>query len=191
MLSGKEGFEGRGADLGELPELKTAVTSLLWGSPETLDEEGKETWPEPPVSEFAEWVHWKAERCNTPSWWMELSTVPGEDNARKLARQVRASFRLPWWLEELDAEGGTLQAPPAPPCLCQQRFMPQADSIFASWDIREVPREKDVAYARALQYWMEQSDPPTGGKPHLLAESVLELRKEVRWYLTFTNKEVF
>ena len=68
--------------------------------------------------------------------------VPGEDNTRKLARQVRASFRLPCRLQELDAEEGTLQAPPALPCLCQQRFMLQADSIFASWDIREVPREK-------------------------------------------------
>ena len=69
--------------------------------------------------------------------------------------------------------------------------MPQANSIFASQDIREVPREKVVAYTRALQYWVEQNDLSTGGKPCLLAESVLELRKEVRWYLTFTNEEVF
>ena len=132
------------------------------------------------VLDFAEWVHWKTERCNTPSWWMELSTVPGEDNTRKLARQVRASFKLPRWLQELDAERATLQAPPALPCLHQQRFMLQANSIFASWDIREVPREKVVVYARALQYWTEQNDLPTGGKPHLLAESVLELREEVK-----------
>ena len=54
-----------------------------------------------------------------------------------------------------------------------------------------MPREKVVAYARALQYWAEQNDPPTGGEPHLLVESVLELREEVKWYLTFTDKEVF
>ena len=113
MLSGEEGFEGRDSDLGELPELKPAVASFLWGSPETSDEEGKEMPPEAPVLDFAEWLHWKAERCNTPSWWMELSTVPGEDNTRKLARQVGASFGLPWWLKELDAEEGTLQAPPS------------------------------------------------------------------------------
>ena len=93
MPLGKEGFEGGDSDLGELPELKPAVASFLWGSLETSDEE----MPlEPTVLDFAKWVHWKAERCNTPSWWMELSTVPGEDNTRKLARQVRASFRLPW-----------------------------------------------------------------------------------------------
>ena len=165
MPSGKEGPEDRDSDLGELPELKPAVASFLQGSPETLDAEGEEMPLEPAVLDFAEWVHWKAERCNTPSWWVELSTVPGEDNTRKLARQVRASFELPQQLQELDAERATLQAPPALPCLCRQRFMLQADSIFASWDIREVPREKIVAYARALQYWAEQNDPPTGGEP--------------------------
>ena len=122
---------------------------------------------------------------------MDLSTVPGEDDTSKLARQVRASFGLPWWLEELDAEGGTLQAPPALPCLHQQRFMLQANSILASRDIREVPREKVMAYARALQYWAEQNDLPTRGKPCLLAESILKLWKEVRWYLTFNDEKVF
>ena len=108
--------------------------------------------PEPTVLDFAEWVQWKAGKCDTPSWWMELSTVPGEDNTRKLTRQVRASFRLPRQLQELDAGRATLQAPPALPCLCQQKFMLPADSVFASWDIREVTREKVVPYARALQY---------------------------------------
>ena len=117
MLSGKEESEGGDSDLGEPPELKPAVASFLWGSPETSDDEGEEMPPEPTVLDFAEWVHWKAERCNTPSWWMELSTVPGEDNTRKLARQVRASFELPQQLQELDAERATLQAPPALPCL--------------------------------------------------------------------------
>ena len=191
MPSGKEGFEGGESDLGEPPELKPVVASFLWGSPETSDEEGNETPPEPAVLDFAEWVHLKVERCNSPSWWMELSTVPGEDNTRKLAKQVRASFGLPWQLQELDAEGATLQAPPALPCLHWQRFMLLADSIFASWDIREVPREKVVVYTRALQFWAEQNNLPTGGKPCLLVKSVLELRKEVRWYLTFTDKEVF
>ena len=191
MPSGKEGSKGGDSDFGELPELKPTVASFLQGSPETLDNEGKRMPLEPAVLDFAEWVLWKVERCNTPSWWMELSTVPGEDNTRKLARQVRASFGLPRQLQELDAGRATLQAPPAPPCLCWQTFMPPADSIFASQDIREVPREKVVGYARALQYWAEQNDPPTGGEPHLLAKSVLELREKVKWYLTFTDEEVF
>ena len=86
MPSGKGGSKGRDSDLGEPPELKPAVASFLWGSPEISDNEGEKTPLEPTVLDFAEWVPWKAERCNTPSWWMELSTVPGEDDTRKLAR---------------------------------------------------------------------------------------------------------
>ena len=95
MPSGDEESKGRDADLGELQELAPTVASFLWGSPETSDNEGKETPPEPAVLDFAEWVQWKAGKCDTPSWWMELSMVPGEDNTRELARQVRASFGLP------------------------------------------------------------------------------------------------
>ena len=48
-----------------------------------------------------------------------------------------------------------------------------------------------VAYARALQYWAEQNNLPARGEPCLLARSILELREEVRWYLSFTDEEVF
>ena len=191
MPSGNEESKGGDADLGKLPGLAPTVASFLWGSLETSDNEGGEMPPEPTVLDFTEWVQWKAGKCVTPSWWMELSMVLGEDNTRELARQVRVSFGLPQWLWELDAEKATLQAPPALPCLCWQTFMPLPDLIFSSWDIREVPREKVVAYARALQYWAEQNDLPTGGELHLLAKGVLELREEVKWYLTFTDEEVF
>ena len=69
--------------------------------------------------------------------------------------------------------------------------MPAADSIFACRDIREIPWEKVVAYARALQHWAEQYNLPAGGEPGLLVKSVLELREEVKWYLSFTDEEVF
>ena len=48
-----------------------------------------------------------------------------------------------------------------------------------------------VVYTRALQHWVEQNNLPARGEPHLLVKSVLELREEVRWYLSFTNEEVF
>ena len=48
-----------------------------------------------------------------------------------------------------------------------------------------------VVYARALQHWAEQNNLPARGEPRLLARSVLELREEVKWYLSFTNEEVF
>ena len=94
----EEGSKGRGSDLEELPELKLTVASFLRGSPETSEDEGKKTPPEPTILDFSLWVLWKVERCKTPEWWMELSTVPWKDDHRKLSREVRASFRLPWQL---------------------------------------------------------------------------------------------
>ena len=112
---GEQGSNGKGSDLEELPELKPAVTSFLRGLSETSEDESKEMPPEPTVLEFSQWVPWKAERCKTPEWWTELSTVPEIEDCRKLAREVQASFRLPWWMWELGAGEATLQAPPALP----------------------------------------------------------------------------
>ena len=83
------------------------------------------------------------------------------------------------------------QAPPAPLCLLRRNFLPPPNSIFTCQDIWEMQREKMVAYAWALQYWAEKTDPPTGGKPCLLAESVKELQEEMRCYLSFSDEEVF
>ena len=69
--------------------------------------------------------------------------------------------------------------------------MPHVQSIYASWDIREVPWEKAVAYARALQYYAERSDLQKRGKPCLLAESEVDLREEIGFYLAFQDEEVF
>ena len=35
---------------------------------------------------------------------------------------------------------------------------------LSAQDIREIQREKTVAYAHALQYWVEKTDLPTGGQ---------------------------
>ena len=48
-----------------------------------------------------------------------------------------------------------------------------------------------VTYARALQYLTEQNNPPKRDQPCILAESIAELRREVGFYLSFTDEEVF
>ena len=73
----------------------------------------------------------------------------------------------------------------------QEKIHASGHFYFASRDIREIPQEKTIAYAWALQHWAKQNSLPVRGKPHLLAESVLELRKEVDFYLSFTDEEVF
>ena len=187
----EEGTDGKDSDLEEPLELKLAVAFFLRGLPDTSEDEGNRMPPEPAVLEFSQWVPWKAKRCKTLERWTELLTVPGIEDCRKLAREVWASFGLRQWMWELGVREATLQAPPVPPCLCRWRFMLPAESIYACRDIREIPREKVVAYARALQHWAEENNPPAGGEPQLLAESVIELREEVKWCLSFTDEEVF
>ena len=189
--SSEEGATGKGSDLEEPLELGQAVASFLRGLLEPSEDEGNRMPPEPVVLEFSQWVPWKAEKCKTPDWWSELLAVLGMEDCRKLAREVWASFQLPQQMQELGMREADLQAPPMPPCLCWQRFMPPAKSIDTCRDIREIPWEIVVAYARALQHWAEEIIPPAGGGPHLLAESMKELREEVKWYLSFSDEEVF
>ena len=79
------------------------------------------------------------------------------------------------------------------PCICLHResFQPPPDNIFTCWDIREVQREKMIAYTCALQYWVEKSDLPIGRQPCQLAKSVKELQEEMKCYLSFLDREVF
>ena len=104
---------------------------------------------------------------------------------------MQASFQLPIRASNLHKVENYHQAPSALLCLLQKNFLPPSDSIFACWDIREMQWEKMVAYAQALQYWVEKADPCAGGRPCLLAESVKELWEEMRCYLSSSDKEVF
>ena len=83
------------------------------------------------------------------------------------------------------------QAPPALPCIHWKSFLPQPDPKFACQDIRELQLEKTVAYAQALQFWAEKANPPTRGQPCLLVGSVLELREEMKPYVSFPDEAIF
>ena len=48
-----------------------------------------------------------------------------------------------------------------------------------------------VAYAQALQFWAEKADLPSGGKPCLLAGTVVELWEEMKCYISFSDEDVF
>ena len=117
--------------------------------------------------------------------------VHGVDNYEKLTHEVQASFQLLKRASEQCQVKNKHQTPPAPPCLCWKNFLPPPDSIFACWDIQEIQCEKMVAYTQALQFWAEKVNPPTGGKPCLLAGNVIELWEEMECYLSFSNEDVF
>ena len=94
-------------------------------------------------------------------------------------------------MHKLDPEEAPSHAPLAPPCLHQWRFMPLIISAFACGDIQEMPREKTVTYTRALQCLAEWNNLPKKDQPCPLAESIAKLRREVGFYISFTNEEVF
>ena len=49
---------------------------------------------------------------------------------------------------------------------------------------------KTLAYAKALQYWVERVKPLTLGKPHQWVGSILELRQAMEPFTTFEDSEV-
>ena len=191
MGSIEEAATAEDSDLEEPAELGPEVESFLRGSMGTSEDKDKKMPLEPPVTEFNQWALWKADRYKTPSCWVELSAVLEVGTTKGWPGRCRPCLDFPGRLRELSMKEASSQAPPAPPCLCQQKFMPSANSIFASRDIREIPQEKAVAYARDLQHWAEKTDLPAGGKPCLLVESMKELREETKCYLSFSDEEVF
>ena len=48
-----------------------------------------------------------------------------------------------------------------------------------------------VAYVQALQFWVEKVNLPTGGRPCLLAGSMIELWEEMECYLSFSDEDMF
>ena len=125
---------------------------------------------------------WKAEACKMPSWWMELMAVREVEDHKKLAQKIQASFQLPKRASKLHKMENYHQTPPALLFLLRGSFLPPPDSIFACQDIWEMQWEKMVAYAQSLQYWVEKTDLPSGGRPCLLVESVKDCKK--RWGIT-------
>ena len=48
-----------------------------------------------------------------------------------------------------------------------------------------------MAYATALQFWAEKANLPTEGQPCLLVGSIVELREEMKCYVSFSDENVF
>ena len=62
--------------------------------------------------------------------------------------------------------------------------------MFPCWDIREEQLKKTIAYAQALQYWVEKSNLPMPGQPHLLVRCILELRERMEQHVSFLDVTV-
>ena len=92
------------------------VTCFLRGLAENSEEEGKKVAsPETPAEELWEWVKWKAQAYEIPSWWKELMKIPEVEDCERLAKEVWASFHLPKMVSKLHQVENYHQAPPAMP----------------------------------------------------------------------------
>ena len=138
---------------------------------------------EPSVSDVEMWLEWQAQQLGTPTWWAELKAIPGIRDPWKLARKIRVSFYIP------EVRMKTLQepeytVPPAPRSLNRNAFLPDELSYQ---DMRQQPALLMIAYARSLQYWVEQQSPPRSQNLHPLVESVVKLQEAVKEYVTFNH----
>ena len=88
----EEATTAKGSHLAGPPELGLEVASFLRESPGTSKDEGNRMLLEPAVTKFSQWVPWRANNCETPSWWAELSAVPEIGDHKKLARDLWACF---------------------------------------------------------------------------------------------------
>ena len=86
MESSEEAATAKPLDLEEPPDLGPEVPSFLRGSPRTSEDEDDRMPLEPTVTEFSQWVLWRANRYETPSWWEELSAVPEIGDHKRQAR---------------------------------------------------------------------------------------------------------
>ena len=98
-----------------------------------------------------------------PTWWPELKVVPHQGDIHGFARRVRASFQVPMaccWTSK-GHKHDTL--PLAPHCMDCDAYLPWMNMKFGSVHYRICQPQKTLAYARTLQYWVEQANPPMPG----------------------------
>ena len=139
--------------------------------------------PEPPISDVETWLEWQACQLTTPTWWLELRTILGVKDPEKLAHMIWASFSIPKVRMRAFPEQ-EYTAPPAPKCLNRNTFLPDELSYQDVW---QQPVLLMAAYARGLQYWVEELNLPESPDFCPLVGGVVELREAVQEHVTFTN----
>ena len=157
-------------DLGPSWELGPDLKCFLQ-EPATMQGEGKggDVLPEALAGNYERWIKCRWCWVHTPKWWQEFL---GIDDFQELTQKIRASFEIPRVRSEALDIDNDYSAPPAPKCICQKDLLPPPNLMFPSQDFREGQSHKTLAYAQALQYWVEKVSPPIPDQPHLLARCV-------------------
>ena len=121
-----------------------------------------------------------------PYWWEELIAIRDVEDVWRLAWKIQASFKVP--SVRMEAPKGQLfTVPPVLKCIQRCEFL--LDGLLCQ-DVRMKPHQMTLAYARALQYWVEKVNLPVSGDPHPLVICLRELRQQVGMYITCNEQEI-
>ena len=95
-------------------------------------------------------------------------------------------------MHELNPKEAPFHALLAPLCLHQQKFLPSHHVCICLPGYPGNPKRKDdcICQGSSVLLWND-INPPREDQPCPLVKSVIELREEVKFYLSFTDKEVF
>ena len=138
---------------------------------------------EPSVLDVETWLEWQARQLGSPAWWTELKVILGIRDPWKLNWTIRASFYIPKVrMRALLKPEYTV--PPALRSLNRNAFLPDKLSYQ---DMQKQLALLMIAYTRSLQYWAQKQSLPRSQNLHPLAESVIELQKAVKEYVTFNH----
>ena len=143
--------------------------------------------PELLIRNYEVWLDWWAHQLDTPHWWADLTTIPNVENPKRLAQKIHAFFLI-LAVRCAALPGQEFTMPHASKCLTMGRFLPDDPSYQDVW---QQPLLLTVAYAWALQYWVEKTRPPALLDYCPLVMSVVELMQYVRGHVTLNRQDIF
>ena len=179
--------------LGYPPELDPQALAFLSGAgaPYTGDDDDSDwcSMQEPPYDNSNEWVTWHTCQCRDPSMWPNPWKVPNQRDTVQFTKWIQASFQMPRVRYLTLKMENDYSVPPAPHCLERDAFLPLSAGNFSSQDYRMKQTQKTLAYAKALQFWVEKAQPPQPSQPHQLAVCMHELRESMEPLTSFTMRK--
>ena len=113
--------------------------------------------------------------------------IPNVEDYIKLTQKIWPSFEIPKARCEALKVTNDYSALPALKCIGRKLVL---DSGLPCQDYHPAATQKTLAYAQALQYWVEKANPPSPGKLHQLAECIQELREAMKPFTTFHNHDI-
>ena len=133
-------------DLGGLPIMDTEVEEFMSGEELKDDPAMQEHPPKPSFDNNYEWVVWQVEQVAMPTWWPQLASIPSQSVAL-----VWASFQMSQACYVATQGFNNYMAPPTPPCLDCDTYLPMEDPMFGSQDYCLKQPQKTLGICQGLQ----------------------------------------